>query len=224
MFTMKISEKMRLYSWAELAVWLLIISITIFGIRYHNYKQQKQFKSYQIFMSDVDGLIVGSPVKFLGIQIGHVTKLQIISSNVYVKFIITQKDLTLPVGAIATIEGSGLGGSKALEIYPPDKNMKTERIVNVKEPTRLGKVMSLFNDIFKDLDEIISSFTYASDKLEAEKYIPQNIVIPDDNNTGFATINKNLDTMIDSEKTLKQKFNLDKKGGKNELGQSEDNQ
>ncbi len=221
---MKTSEKMRLFSWIEFAVWLLIIAITVFGIKYHNYKKQKQFKSYQIFMSDVDGLIVGSPVRFLGVQIGHVTKTQIISSNVYVKFIITQKGLSLPQGCIATIEGSGLGGSKALEIYPPKKYEINDKIILVKEPTRLGKVMSLFNDIFRDLDEIITSFTYASAKLEAEKYIPQNIVVPDENNTGFAVLDKNLDNIIDTQKMLKEKFNKNNKGVKNEPEQSEDNQ
>lgn len=223
MLSMKLSEKMRLYSWIEFALWLLIVSITVFGIRYHNYKHQKQYKSYQIFMSDVDGLIVGSPVKFLGTRIGYVTKLQIISSNVYVKFVITQKDLTLPVGSIATVEGAGLGGSKALEIYPPNNEVISEKIVNVKEPTRLGKVMSLFKAMFKDLDEIITSFTYASNRIEAEKKLFINVVMPEDK-AGFAVINKNLDNMIDSEKALKQKFNLDKKGGINELKQREDNQ
>lgn len=208
---MKFAQKMRLYSWVEFTLWLLIISITVFGVRYHNYLKQKQYKSYQIFLSDVDGLIVGSPVRFLGIQIGHVTKLQIISSNVYVKFIITQKDLTLPQGSIATVEGSGLGGSKSLEIYPPEKGVVTDKIIVTKDPTRLGRVISLFKGIFKDVDEIVSSFKYASTKIDAEKYLQQNIIIPDENNTGFAIINKNIDLMIEKEKNIKQKLNLNKK-------------
>ena len=111
---MKKLDNMRVYAWVEFVVWLIVIAALVFGFRYHNYQTQKQFKTYQIFMSDVDGLIVGSPVKFLGVQIGHVKKIQILSSDVYIKFIITQKDLVLPVGSIATVEASGLGGSKAL--------------------------------------------------------------------------------------------------------------
>lgn len=214
---------MRLYSWIEFAIWLIIVACIVVGIRYHNYKQLKHFKSYQIFISDVDGLIVGSPVRFLGVQIGHVTKIQIVSSNVYVKFIITEKNLVLPKGSIATVEGAGLGGSKSLEIYPPDEDMVSDKIIVSKDPTRLGKVMSLFNDIFKELDSIISSFNYASQKLEAEKYIPQNVVIPDENNTGFAAINKNLDYMINTEKQLKKKIIPIKKEVKDAFGQSEDN-
>ena len=79
---MKKVDNIRLYAWLEFAIWLIIIAICVFGIRYYQHVQQKQFKSYQIFMSDVDGLIVGSPVRFLGIQIGHVTKIQILSSEI----------------------------------------------------------------------------------------------------------------------------------------------
>ena len=208
---MKLSEKMRLYSWVEFALWLLIISVVVFGIRYSNFKHQKQYKSYQIFMSDVDGLIVGSPVKFLGMQVGYVTKLQIISSNVYVKFIITQKNLALPMGSIATVEGSGLGGSKSLEIYPPKEGVYTDKIIASKDPTRLGRVISLFKGIFRDIDEIVTSFNYASNKLEAEKYLSPNIADPTSKNTGFAILNKNLDDMIRTEKEIKEKLNLDKK-------------
>ena len=154
---MRKPDTFRIYAWVEFAIWLIIIALCVFGIRYHHYKSQLQYKSYQIFMNDVDGLIVGSPVKFLGTQIGHVTKIQLVSSDVYsdiyVKFVITEKDLTLPTGAIATVEGSGLGGSKALEIYPPEDEV-VEHIISTKESTRLGKVISLFKKMFKDIDEI----------------------------------------------------------------------
>ena len=92
---MKKFDNIRIYAWIEFVIWLVIVAILVFGIRYHHYQAQKQYKNYQIFMEDVDGLIVGSPVKFLGVQIGHVKKIQIISSDVYIKFIITQKDLIL---------------------------------------------------------------------------------------------------------------------------------
>ncbi|MBR1425451.1 MCE family protein [bacterium] len=206
---MKVSDKMRLYSWIEFAIWLIIVAVSVVGIRYHNYKKLKHFKSYQIFMSDVDGLIVGSPVKFLGIQIGHVTKIQIVQSNVYIKFIITQEGLSLPQGSIATVEGSGLGGSKSLEIYPPKYDSDKDKIIVAKDPTRLNKVMSLFNDIFKQLDEIITTVSYATKQVDINE-LHQNVVIPVDANAGFTIIDRNLDSMINSEKELREKFKLDK--------------
>ncbi len=223
-FNMKAPENIRLYAWAEFALWLFIIAFFVFGIRYHHYLKQKQFKSYQIFMNDVDGLIVGSPVKFLGIQIGYVKKIQLVSSNVYIKFIITQKDLELPVGAVATVEGSGLGGSKALEIYPPeDKN--PDRIIQTKDVTRLGKVMGLFKDIFRDFDQIFASFNYASKQLEEDaKEMPMNVVMPESMNKGLDYVDKTIDNIQDANKKLKEQIKPKKRGEvENGFEQSEGN-
>ncbi len=198
---MKNFGKIRVYAWVEFVIWLVIVAVTVIGIRYHHYQSQKQFKNYQIFMEDVDGLIVGSPVKFLGVQIGYVKKIQIISTDVYIKFVITQKDLVLPVGSIATVEASGLGGSKALEIYPPDKNHKTDKIIITKDPTRLSKVMVLFDDIFRQLDSIIVTVTHASNQFEftSSGSIPKNVITPVEANKNLDNVNKTLDTIIDTE-------------------------
>lgn len=209
---MKKPDNFRIYAWIEFAIWLIIIALCVFGIRYHHHKSQLQYKSYQIFMNDVDGLIVGSPVKFLGTQIGHVTKIQLVSSDVYsdiyVKFIITEKDLTLPTGAIATVEGSGLGGSKALEIYPPEDEV-AEHIIAAKESTRLGKVISLFKKIFKDIDEIFVNVDHAAKEVSSvpKVKIPRhNEVTPADLNQSVEHLNKQLDQMILEEKKLRKKM------------------
>lgn len=71
---MKSFNNIRVYAWVEFGIWLIVVAAIVLGFRYHHYQEQKQFKNYQIFMEDVDGLIVGSPVKFLGVQIGYVKK------------------------------------------------------------------------------------------------------------------------------------------------------
>lgn len=200
---MKQINQLRLYAWIEFIIWLIIISLCVFGIRYHNYQSQKQFKTYQIFMHDVDGLIVGSPVRFLGIQIGHVTKVQLVSSDVYIKFIITQKDIELPIGSVATVEGSGLGGSKSLEIYPPKGEKDNNKIIESKDSTRLSKVMSLFNTIFIDIEEIFSTFGHASAELnKAKEQYPTSTIMPEDaiNNLDY------IDTKINEVKKINNKF------------------
>lgn len=213
---MKKFDEVRLYAWIELAVWLIIIALCVFGIRYHHHKTQKQFKSYQIFMNDVDGLIVGSPVRFLGIQIGHVTKIQLVSSDVYsdiyVKFIITQKDLTLPTGSVATVEGSGLGGSKSLEIYPPENEDNKDKIIASKDSTRLNKIMGLFNKIFKDLEEIFTNIGHTGKELSKvpKKEIEKNIVTPAQSEKELRDLNKQLDIYIQKEKDFRNKYLKDK--------------
>lgn len=219
---MKKLDTFRIYAWIEFAIWLIIIALCVFGIRYHHHKSQLQYKSYQIFMNDVDGLIVGSPVKFLGTQIGHVTKIQLVSSDVYsdiyVKFIITEKDLTLPTGAIATVEGSGLGGSKSLEIYPPDDEV-AEHIISTKESTRLGKVIGLFKKMFKDIDEIFVNLDHTRKEISSVPKIKiprHNEVTPADLNQSVENLNKQLDQIIKEENKLRNKIeNLQKKEVKN---------
>ena len=210
MITMKSggNSNIRLYAWTEFVIWLIIVAAVVLGLRFHHYKAQKQFKNYQIFMEDVDGLIVGSPVRFLGVQIGHVKKIQVISSEVYIKFVITQKDLILPVGSIATVEASGLVGSKSLEIYPPNDETPTDKIIASKDPTRLSKVMGLFDNIFKELDSIITTLTHASAQFEftSEGNVPKNVVMPVEAHKGLDDVNKRLDTVIDAKSKFMKNF------------------
>ena len=211
---MKLFKNIRVYAWIEFVIWLVIVALVVIGVRYHNYKNQKQYKTYQIFMEDVDGLIVGSPVKFLGVQVGHVKKIQIVSSDVYIKFIVEKDGLVLPTGSIATVEAFGLGGSKALEIYPPDKNHPTDQIIRIKSPTRLSKVMSLFDSIFKELDSIITTLDHASKQFEftSSGSVPKNVVMPVETEKMLNQVNKSLDSVIKMEKEFTAPF----KGGVDE--------
>lgn len=203
---MKKFDNIRVYAWAEFVIWLIIVAVSVLGFRYYKYQNQKQFKSYQIFMEDVDGLIVGSPVKFLGVQIGYVKKIQIVASSVYIKFVITQKGLVLPVGAIATVEASGLGGSKALEIYPPQKGAYHDKIIVTKDPTRLGKVMSLFNDIFKEMDAIFGTLDHASNQFDLEHGIPANVVNPADATEQLIKVDGLIDSLHQTESKFMKNF------------------
>lgn len=148
--------EIRKFIWIEFIIWLFILFIVVAGIRIHNYKSTKKLVTYQIFMPDVDGLIVGSPVRFLGVQIGYISKIKIISNEVYLKIIITDKNVELPQGSIATVEFNGMGGSKSLEIYPPTKDsLASGKIITVQEPTRLSDALSLLSDMFDKIDSII---------------------------------------------------------------------
>lgn len=143
------------YIWLECGIWFLILCVCIAGIRFHFYKKQKELVTYQLFMPDVDGLIVGSPVKFMGVDVGYVDRVKIVSNDVYVKIVITDKDITLPKGSIATVEFSGMGGSKSLEIYPPtNDSLATNKLIDVESPKRLYDSLGLLNQMFDKIDSI----------------------------------------------------------------------
>ena len=127
----------------------------------HNYHKEKALVTYQIFMPDVDGLIVGSPVKLMGVQVGYIEKIKIIRDEVYVKIVMTSKGATLPKGAIATVEFNGMGGSKSLEVYPPTKkSLAMNNLIAVQPPTRLNDAMGLLSEMFDKIGSITTKLSF----------------------------------------------------------------
>lgn len=164
---MKKIENIHTYVWIEVAIWFLILCFIVTGVRMYRYHKQKELNTYQIFLPDVDGLIIGSPVKFMGVQVGYIDKVKIISDDVYVKFVITDKEVSIPKGAIATVEFSGMGGSKSLEIYPPTKeSLDSKKLIVVQNPKRLHDAFGLLNDMFDKIGSITSKLSFFAKEAE----------------------------------------------------------
>lgn len=144
----------------ELLIWLVIILIIVAVSTITYVSNTQKDNDYNIFMSDVDGLIVGSPVRMMGIEVGHVTKIKPTNGEVYIKFLITDKNLILPQGTIATVEFSGMAGSKSLELYLPDSNTYIDNnvpMITVNPPKRLYDAAGLLNDMFDKFNSILSN-------------------------------------------------------------------
>ena len=142
----------------EVLIWLLIIMIIVglFSIGLI-LKEKNDSNDYQVFLQDVDGLIIGSPVRLMGIEVGHVTKIKPTNDEVYVKFIITNPNISIPQGTNVTVEFSGMAGSKSLELYLPEENSYIESstpVLSVLPPKRLHDALGLLNDMFKKLASI----------------------------------------------------------------------
>ena len=153
----------------ELLIWLLILLIFIIIFFFSNVWKKESEYEYNIFMPDVDGLIVGSPVRAMGIEIGYVTKIEPLKDEVLVKFLITDKTVKIPQGTSAIVEFSGLAGSKSLELYLPDKNTYIDSSV----PTitshgamRLSEAAGLLNEMFRKIGNIITVSSQFGKKLE----------------------------------------------------------
>lgn len=140
------------------------------------YAYKKDFNTYQIFLPDVDGLINGSPVRLMGIQIGYVNQIDIVGEDVYVRFTITEKGVKLPRGSVATVEFTGLGGSKSLEIYPPEihSQIPPEDVLIAQNPKRIHDSLGLLNEMYKQVVDItytVSSFMHSIGLIRAEQKI-----------------------------------------------------
>ena len=147
----------------ELLFWLVIILIITAFSTFNYINKIKTDNNYNIYLPDVDGLIVGSPVRMMGIEVGHITKIKPTNEEVYVKFIIPDKSIVIPQGTVATVEFSGMAGSKSLELYLPEKQTYINNdvpILAVNPPKRLYDAMGLLNEMFDKINAII--FTSSS--------------------------------------------------------------
>lgn len=154
---------------AEILIWLIIILVIVaFSSLNFMHKSKNDENDYQIFLPDVDGLIVGSPVRMMGVEIGHVVKIKPVKDEVYVKFIITRPDVYIPQGSEVTVEFSGMAGSKSLELYPPQNGTLVDKdasIVTVNPPKRLHDALLLLDVMYKKIGSIINSCSSFGGKL-----------------------------------------------------------
>lgn len=158
---MKTFEGIHKFIWIEVAIWFVILCFVVAGIRIYRHNKARELVTYQLFMPDVDGVIVGSPVKFMGVQVGYIDKVRIVSNDVYLKVVITDKDVVLPKGSIATVEFSGMGGSKSLEIYPPtQESLASKKIIAVLPPKRLHDSLGLLNEMFDKIGSITNKMSF----------------------------------------------------------------
>ena len=105
-------------------------------------------QTYHVEFKDIDSIVVGSPVRILGVDIGHVTKIQIAPDKIYIDFVITNNNVQIPQGTKATIEFFGIAGSRSIELTPPDKNSKKKGLV-VREPIRIGDAFGIMEEFLK---------------------------------------------------------------------------
>ena len=80
---METTKNIHKYIWLELFIWLFIIIFAVGTVKIYKYRTHQKLITHQIFMPDVDGLIVGSPVRYMGVNVGYVSKIRIISNEVY---------------------------------------------------------------------------------------------------------------------------------------------
>ena len=148
----------------EVAIFIFLLSIlTLLGIKIFKHTFDIG-TTYHVAFRDIDSIVVGSPVKLLGVDIGHVTKLKSASDIIYVDFVISDPKLKLPEGTTASIEFFGIAGSRSIALTPPDKN-STEKGIIIKEPIRIGDAFDIMAKFIRaTMVSIGGLYEFAKDK------------------------------------------------------------
>lgn len=187
---------------AELLFWLIILFIVISIFTIASSVIEKSLNDYNIFMPDVDGLIVGSPVRIMGIEVGHITKIKPTNEEVFVKFMLNDKNMELPQGTVATVEFNGMAGSKSLELYLPEQTSLLEKnspMLSVASPKRLHDALGLLNDMFDKLNSIIYTTSAFGNKIKT-------IQLPSGNTGDINEFLEYTDDMVDQANTRAEKL------------------
>ena len=167
----KESKSYRITPSLEVLIWLIVIFLFVSFSSMTYITKEKNDNDYHIYLQDVDGLIVGSPVRMLGIEVGHVVKIKPVKDEVYVKFILTNQDVFVPQGTVATVEFTGMAGSKSLELYLPDKKSFSDKaapLLETSQPKRLHDALDLLNQMYKKLNSIIFSVSTFGSKVDLD--------------------------------------------------------
>lgn len=192
----------------EVVIWIIVLTLlsaVSYGIFYAKFIKPNL---YTIVFNDTDGLIKGSPVRFMGLVVGHVRKLTYHKDSIETEIIVTKKGVKIPSGSIASVEFSGIAGSKSIEIMPPKENLSDIGIIS-KPTLRIGDVMDEYAGIGKifaslkdfvdaiNQDNVSKIFSAVKTASSGLKKIDTEI---DDTSIKQPELNKKLDNIIKSEK------------------------
>ena len=141
----------------------LFLSITIGAFCFVHYKIEKP-NTYSILFKDVDSVVKGSPVRFMGMNVGHVTKLERKDDYIVCKIRVTKKNVKLPNGTRAKVAFNGLGGSKSVELFPPEKNENNPNGIIAEDFLRIND----FVGVIKELRDVCITIYNMVDKFDVD--------------------------------------------------------
>lgn len=146
----------------EIIILVIIFSILIVGgIIFNHYKNEKP-NTYNIVFKDIDSIVKGSPVRFMGINVGHVVKLKRKDKYIICKIRVTKKGVKIPDLTMAKVAFNGLGGSKSIELFPPTEDNSSVKGIVASESLRIHDIAGIVRDL-EDIVVIISDIVQEID-------------------------------------------------------------
>ncbi len=185
----------------EIAILLGLLFIGIFGIYKIYYHAVVKPNLYTITFHDIDSIIKGSPVRFMGIIVGHVRNLQRKDDVILCEIFVTKPHTKIPDGALAKVEYNGLGGSKSIEIMPPKTENPDVKGIVATEALRINDMM----EAFSDLREVLACIKQFVEGITPESTLSVTKAIADMPDF-TADANKALDDMAKKQAETHKKF------------------
>ncbi len=175
----------------ELIIWLLILSGGFYFFLYKTTLKDNTNNSYYLFFDDAGGLVKGSPVRLMGMNIGYVRDVKIFENKVFVSFLVTKENVKVPNRATATIEFYGLGGSTSLELsQKTSADEENEDTIIPSDTYRIQDYWSgatLSANVMIDIYGSIGRTIHSTNILNHKDWIKQSAVIKD-----FATLTNQI--------------------------------
>jgi phospholipid/cholesterol/gamma-HCH transport system substrate-binding protein len=179
---------------------LLVIAFAVgFVLWYTDANDGLVYERYEIyFTGSVSGLDRGSPVRFLGVDVGRVRRLSIDKQNPTRVQVVVEIDETAPISA-ATRASLGLQGVTGL-LYV---NLKEQADIDRSAPLRQGSSYPVIEAVESDFDAFLASLPELMGRANTllERFTR---VVSDENLTGIADTIKSLrETMATMPQTAK---------------------
>jgi phospholipid/cholesterol/gamma-HCH transport system substrate-binding protein len=179
---------------------LLVIAMGVgFVLWYTDANDGREYASYEIyFTGSVSGLDRGSPVRFLGVDVGRVSRLGIDPSDATRVHVVVEVDQSAPISA-ATRASLGLQGVTGL-LYV---NLKEASDVDRNAPLQHGQRYPIIEAVESDFDAFLASLPELMGRANTllERFTR---VVSDENLAGIAdTIKGMRDTMATMPQTAK---------------------
>jgi phospholipid/cholesterol/gamma-HCH transport system substrate-binding protein len=179
---------------------LLVIAMGVgFVLWYTDANDGREYERYEIyFTGSVSGLDRGSPVRFLGVDVGRVRRLQIDTGNASRVHVVVEVDKTAPISA-ATRASLGLQGVTGL-LYV---NLKEASDVDRTAPLMQGNRYPVIEAVESDFDAFLASLPEMMGRANTllERFTR---VVSDENLNGIAESIKGMrDTMTSMPRTAK---------------------
>ena len=185
----------------EIVILVTLLILGVLGAYQIYHRTVVKPNLYTIRFHDIDSIIKGSPVRFMGIIVGHVRKLERKGDLILCQIFITKPNTKIPDGALAKVEFNGILGSISFVIFPPKTENPNIKGIVTTEALRINDFM----DVVKNLREVLVCVKQFVDGMTPENTLGAAKAIAEAPDF-TADMNKTLDEMTQKQQETSKKL------------------